>query len=206
MAVYRVGEKFRVFAGKDKNGWRLTRLWAVYQCDCGKRFLMQCRSDRGTKSCGCFAKETARQLLIGNTHKRTHNAISTPEYKSWRQMKGRCNSRNHTEFSRYGGRGITVCERWNSFELFLEDMGKRPSGSSIDRIDVNGNYCPENCKWSTAKEQARNKRNNVVLTIDGESKTVAEWCENPSAARDKTIYKRVKIGWSAKEAVFGKTQ
>jgi hypothetical protein len=121
-------------------------------------------------------------------------------------MKGRCNSRNHTEFSRYGGRGITVCERWNSFELFLEDMGKRPSGSSIDRIDVNGNYCPENCKWSTAKEQARNKRNNVVLTIDGESKTVAEWCENPSAARDKTIYKRVKIGWSAKEAVFGKTQ
>ena len=206
MAVYRVGEKFRVAFGKDKHGWRLNRWMAVYRCDCGRSFVMQCRSENGTQSCGCFVKETARKLLTGNTHRRTHNAQGTPEHESWKQMKGRCNSPNHTEFARYGGRGITVCGRWMSFENFLEDMGKRPSGMTLDRIDVNGNYCPENCKWSTAKEQARNKRNNVVLTIDGKSKTVAEWCENPAAAKDKTVYKRVKIGWPAKEAVFGKAQ
>ena len=206
MAVYRIGEKFRVAFGKDKHGWRLNRWMAVYRCDCGESFVMQCRSEGWTKSCGCFAKETARNLLTGNTHRRTHNALGTPEHESWKQMKGRCNSPGHTEFARYGGRGIMVCGRWMSFENFLEDMGKRPFGMTLDRIDVNGNYCPENCKWSTAKEQARNKRNNVVLTIDGKSKTVAEWCENPAAAKDKTVYKRIKIGWPAREAVFGKAQ
>lgn len=204
MAVYRVGEKFRVAFGKDKHGWRLNRWMAVYRCDCGERFLMQCRSEKTTQSCGCLAKETARQLLTGNTNRRTHNQIGSRTYKSWAAMKGRCADRNNIEFERYGGRGISVCDRWlRSFSNFFEDMGERPVGTSIDRIDPNGNYDPDNCRWASAKKQARNRRYNVLLTIDGETKTVAEWCENPLAAKDKTIYKRVKNGWDARRAVFG---
>jgi hypothetical protein len=204
MAVYRVGEKFRVAFGKDKNGWRLNRWMAVYRCDCGKSFVMQCRSESGTKSCGCFAKESARKLLTGNTHRRTHNHTTTRVYKSWSQMKNRCDNSNYAEFEFYGGRGITVCDRWNAFENFLKDMGERPVGTSLDRIDVNGNYEPKNCRWVTPKEQARNTRRNVIVTIDGQSKTVAEWAEHPMAARDKTIYRRLKLNWSGREAVFGK--
>jgi hypothetical protein len=206
MAVYRVGEKFRVFAGKDKNGWRLTRLWAVYECDCESRFLMQCRSEAKTVSCGCFARETARQLLTGNTHKRTHNRCKSRTYKSWSQMKNRCSNSKYVEFEFYGGRGIKCCDRWMSFDAFLEDMGERPEGKTLDRINQNGNYEPENCRWATPKEQSRNTRRNVVVSIDGESKTVAEWCENPNAAKDKTIYRRLKLGWQGREAVFGKTK
>lgn len=206
MAVYRVGEKFRVAFGKDKHGWKLTRWNAVYECDCGNRFVMQCRSESVTKSCGCFARETARKLLKGNTNRRTHNATSSSTYSSWHQMKSRCNSISHVEFHRYGERGITFCERWKLFDLFLRDMGERPIGKTLDRIDVNGNYCPENCRWATPKEQSRNTRRNVIVEIDGQSKTVAEWCENPLAARDKTVYKRLKSGWSGREAVFGRNK
>src|SRR5206468_1663320 len=82
-----------------------------------------------------------------------------PTYRSWYAMKARCTNSNHTSYHHYGGRGITVCERWlNSFEAFLTDMGDRPEGTSLDRIDVNGNYEPSNCKWSTPSEQANNKR------------------------------------------------
>lgn len=204
MAIYQVGEKFRVAFGKDKHGWKIKRHMAVYECDCGTRFVMQCRSEKGTVSCGCFARETARELLTGNTHQRTHNAGGTGAYKSWLSMRGRCNDENNNEYHRYGGRGISVCEQWSSFEVFLKDMGPRPDGMSIDRVDPNGNYEPSNCKWSTPKEQSRNKRNNVVLTIDGESKTVVEWSEAENAASDKNIYNRIRLGWTHKEAVFGR--
>lgn len=123
MAVYRVGEQFRVAFGKDKNGWRLNRWMAVYRCDCGELFVMQCRSESGTQSCGCFAKETARKLLVGNKHRRTHNQSKTLTYKSWSQMKNRCQNSNYAEFDFYGGRGIKFCETWNRFEDFLKDMG-----------------------------------------------------------------------------------
>jgi hypothetical protein len=83
-------------------------------------------------------------------------------------------------------------------------MGERPSGMSIDRIDTNGNYTPQNCRWATAKEQSRNTRRNVVVEIDGVVKTVAEWCEQPGSFADKTIYKRLKSGVIGREAVFGK--
>jgi hypothetical protein len=104
MAVYRIGEKFRVAFGKDKNGWKLTRWVAVYKCDCGISFVMQCRSEKGTMSCGCAAKESARKLLTGNTHRKTHGGTQTPTYKSWKSMKGRCSDQNNNEFERYGGR------------------------------------------------------------------------------------------------------
>lgn len=206
MAVYRVGEKFRVAFGKDKHGWRLNRWMAVYRCDCGNRFVMQCRSETGTKSCGCFARETARKLLTGNTNRRTHNLCKSRTYKTWSQMKNRCTNANYIEFELYGGRGIKCCESWMAFDVFLMDMGERPPGKTLDRIDHNGSYEPSNCRWATPKDQARNTRKNVLVTIGEETKTVAEWCENPAAAMDKTVYRRIKLGWSGCEAVFGRNK
>lgn len=203
MGIRRVGEKFRVAHGYDKNGWKLTRPTAVYECECGERFIMQCRSESGTQSCGCLAKETARQLLTGNTHLRTHGMTGSPTYNTWVCMRGRCYDTNHIEYHRYGAKGITVCDRWLSFENFYEDMGDRPAGKTIDRIRGTENYTPENCRWATKTEQARNKVNNVLVEIDGVTKTVAEWCEHPEADLDKTVYKRIKSGKTGRQAVFG---
>lgn len=204
MSITRVGEKFKVHHGFDKNGWANRRDWGVYKCPCGEPFVMQCRSEGTTKSCGCLIVDSARKLLSKNNHRKTHGYSNTPTYMSWCSMRRRCYSPTHVEYSRYGARGIVVCKRWkNSFQAFVDDMGERPKGMSIDRINCDGNYEPMNCRWATATEQARNQRRNVVLTITGVSKCVAEWAEHPKAAKDKTIYKRIKDGWSHHEAVFG---
>jgi hypothetical protein len=98
----------------------------------------------------------------------THGAMGTRTYKSWESMKARCNNPNRTYYRHYGGRGITVCERWqNSYENFLADMGERPIGKSLDRIDVNGNYEPSNCKWSTQSEQLYNRRAEFKKDVSG---------------------------------------
>ncbi|MDD5510926.1 MAG: hypothetical protein PHI12_08950 [Dehalococcoidales bacterium] len=105
---------------------------------------------------------------------------------------------------RYGGRGIRVCERWNSFDNFYNDMGPSPGlHYSVDRIDNNGNYDPCNCRWATRKQQGRNKGNNVVLCIDGVGKTLSEWVEYTGENYWK-IRSRIKYGWTHKDAVYGK--
>ncbi len=125
--------------------------WLV-RCDCGteKRVLASNMRAGKTRSCGCSAGATRHGHVLGRE--------KSPTWRSWASMKSRClNSRAH-EFPLYGGRGITVCARWMVFEAFLEDMGFRPSGTSLDRIDVNGNYEPGNVRWATAAVQGRNKR------------------------------------------------
>src|SRR4029077_16821093 len=115
-------------------------------------------------------------------------------------MRGRCyNQRNH-KFPRYGGRGISVCRRWDKFENFLADMGRCPKGKSLDRIDNNGNYEPGNCRWATRKQQARNTATNRLIEFDGKSYCAAEWSEKTGLS-EHMIYQRIRLGWTAKRAL-----
>ena len=118
-------------------------------------------------------------------------------------MHERCRS-NHVHYALYGGRGIKICERWSVYENFLNDMGERPIGCSLDRIDVNGNYCQENCRWSSITTQNRNKNNSRKLEINGEVLSVTEWSEKPLANDRKYIFNALNRGMSHFEAVFGR--
>lgn len=186
---------------------RYTRDGCTYQdsmsvclCECGvvksvKNALLRCGK---TESCGCLKME-ALQKRVRHGYNRQNSR--NPEYDAWNNMRARTGNSKASNYEYYGGRGIKVCERWNSFENFISDMGNRPSDKhSLDRIDVNGDYCPENCRWATKKEQARNCRNSVYITCNGETKTLAEW-EEITGIRRKTISSRIKSGRSVEEAL-----
>jgi len=134
--------------------------------------------------------------------KNTTRKSRTTEYVSWICMKERCYNKNHNRYRDYGGRGITVCERWlRSFDNFLEDMGKKPSKNfSLDRIDVNGNYCPENCRWADSFTQANNTRRNVYIEYNGETKTLAEWARQYNL-KYSLVKGRLDNGWTIERAL-----
>lgn len=145
-------------------------------CDCGNEIVAQASNIKNekTRSCGCIRKETLSEF--NKSTKTTHNLSRTSEYRIWGGIMTRCFNKNDPGHSHYGSRGITVCDRWMVFENFINDMGKRPSAKhSIDRIDVNGNYSPENCRWATSKEQSLNKRDTILITHNGETKTIDKW-------------------------------
>ena len=133
----------------------------------------------------------------------THGLSGTPEHKAWINMKSRCFNPNHPRYSDWGGRGITVCDRWkNSFENFLADMGSRPTAKhSLDRIDNNADYSPENCKWSTKAEQSNNTRYNRLITIGCVTLNIVQWAKKMNIS-EQLIYGRLKLGWSEYKAVM----
>ena len=129
------------------------------------------------------------------THGCATSGKQTTEYVRWTNMKCRCGNKNHKQFSHYGGRGITICEQWiNSFPTFLADMGLCPSGMQLERVNNNEGYNPTNCKWATHAENNRNKRNNIMVTIKGETKCVSDWCKIFNVTRT-AVQHRIKKGW-----------
>lgn len=174
------------------------RYW-LCRCQCGtERAVFERSLRRGlSRSCGCIVKEG-----WARPDKRTHGMSTTPTFESWRSMKSRCHRRTDRSFAEYGGRGITVCAAWLTFEGFLADMGERPKGTTLERIDVNGHYEPGNCVWATAKEQGRNKRNSQFLTIEGHTLLLMDWAA-AAGIGVSTIRERLRRhGWCELDAVF----
>lgn len=168
------------------------------RCDCGRERVIKFELlpiGRSTSCGACGKPERKKQSW--------HGMSRTPEYRTWQEVIRRCCNPNRPFYMTYGGRGITICDRWkNSFEAFLEDMGKRPSPQhSIERIDVNGNYEPSNCKWATPTEQARNKRTNVSYVFNGKGLTLPEW-EQFTNIPAETMRTRIEVyGWTIERAL-----
>ena len=182
------------YAGNDgtKNCWSC-------KCSCGNTKTVRANNLKSgrSKSCGCLSREVSKKL---NT---THGQTGTKLYYVWMCMLQRCFNPKNKKYPRYGGRGITVCDRWkNSFENFLEDMGERPSTDhSIEREDNDGNYCPENCVWATLKEQSRNKSVTHLLTYDGRTKCLTDWAKEMGLLQ-VTLHNRIRrYKWSIEKAL-----
>jgi len=154
-------------------------------CDCGVTAIVQ-RSTlrRGeSKSCGCLKKELAAEA------KTTHGMHRTPIYKTWSDMKTRCLNENDTNYKYYGGRGITVCERWLEFENFYADMGDKPEGLTIERRNNDKGYSPGNCYWATHSEQQRNTRINRMIRYNGKKQCLSAWAEETGIHCDTLRYR-----------------
>lgn len=176
---------------KSKN-----RRFVLCKCECGTEKVIMLNSLRtgATVSCGCYHREQASKIFNGK------GIASYSGYRSWRAMLNRCNNINDKDYQQYGGRGITVCERWLDPVKFAQDMGEKPKRFSIERIDNNKGYSPENCRWANATEQGRNKRNNHKVVVSGESVTMsAAWQSN--GMKESTFYNRLNAGMNAEDAL-----
>ena len=169
-------------------------------CKCGKTTNATAKNLRSgnTKSCGCLNSE---RVIARNKAGATHGMTGTPTWVVWDNMIQRCTNPNHKSYKEYGARGITICPAWrNEFATFHKDMGPRPAGMSIDRIDNDKGYEPGNCRWATVVEQANNRRNNITLTVGGVTDTLANWSRKTGIGQ-KTIMYRIKNGWSDEQAL-----
>ena len=180
------------FIKKVKNS---QQYW-LFRCDCGNEKVISASKVKSshTKSCGCLINEG----LIKRS--RTHGMAHTKEYNSWASMKARCLNKKNPNYKNYGGRGITVCNRWMKFENFYADMGKRPKGKSIDRINNDKGYYKENCRWATRKEQNNNTRGNHLLTYKNRTQTVTQWISE-IGINHSTFYSRLRYGWLVERAL-----
>ena len=131
---------------------------------------------------------------------KTHGLRKHPLYKTWVEMRYRCENPRKHNYKYYGGRGIKVCLRWMDFAKFVEDMGPRPDGMTLDRIDLNKDYSPQNCRWASKETQMNNMSSNRVLVVDGAAKTMTEW-SRVWMVPVGTIWMRLKLGWDVSDAV-----
>jgi len=184
------------FSRRERSGrrYRCTIYWKA-KCDCGT--VSEISTLNGmSQSCGCLRKETSRCINLSHGKANKHHLYST-----WKSMRSRCNNKRNPKYNNYGGRGISICERWNNFELFVTDMEPSwISGLSIHRVDNNGNYHPNNCIWATPKIQSNFKTNSRIISHGGESKTISEWSES-IGIKYATLWRRIKLGWDIPKAL-----
>lgn len=174
-------------AANSKRG--LTR-W-VCSCGCGNKTTVNGGDLKlgKTKSCGCLNKDLNK----------THGMTGTHIYFVWRSMRNRCNSKSNPYYSCYGGRGIKVCERWNSLENFIADMGEPEKGMTLDRIDNNGDYKPSNCRWATQAQQNRNYRRNINISFNGKTQCLTDWANEIGISAPALKYRL--NNWPLQEAL-----
>ncbi len=161
------------------------------RCKCGTEKLVKAAVLRNgeSQSCGCFHRERVTK----------HGMFGSREWKTWNSLLQRCENPNSPDYPRYGGRGISICAAWHEFEHFYIDMGDRPAGTSLDRINVDEGYCPENCRWASATVQQRNRRDAIMVEWRGKTKNIHDWAEQLGLVMS-TLKNRLGAGWSVEEA------
>jgi len=183
-----------------RNGRKSHSRFVECQCDCGRKSIVRdCDLTSGKqRSCGCLMREISK--ITHRIHGHTSNGKQSPEYHSWQMMWQRVKSKKQKDVNSYSSRGISICDRWKSFERFLEDMGPRPAGMSLDRKNNDGHYVPGNCRWATRGEQRRNTRQVHWITFRGETRCLADWADSLGFKRPAIRY-RIKHGWSVERAL-----
>ncbi len=190
----RFGRLLVLSESKPASKWKT---FVKCKCDCGaEKFIREDHIKSGrSKICGCLNREAT--LKSNSKHGGCRRSGHAPEFDVWVGMNSRCHNPSYPAFYRYGGRGISVCEKWHhSYANFISDMGRKPTPShTIERLNNNGNYEPSNCKWATRKEQANNRRTNHFMTHAGKTLTASQWSEI-LGIHSLTLVARSKRGWS----------
>jgi hypothetical protein len=180
--------------GPDRPRKHSHRVQWICRCECGAEGLVSSSNlvQGISRSCGCLHIDTIT----------THDMTGSPEHQAWTALKSRCYTRSNIGYPFYGGRGIKVCARWlHSFESFLSDMGPRPGPEySVDRIDPNRDYSPENCRWATRAQQDSNRRSSRLITFNSRTQTVADWARETGLSKSGLLY-RLNAGWSVADAL-----
>ena len=186
------GQKFGRLTVKEKLGSRNQKTVWLCACECGQatEVVTNKLTSGHTKSCGCYRNEFGV----------VHGMINHSACNTWKSMMARCYNENHMYYSYYGGKGITVCDEWHDFDTFCKDMGERPEGCSLDRIDGGLGYSLSNCRWATAKEQANNRSNNTIIEAFGKSLTLSQWADELDCSNE-VVSQRIRNGWSVEDAV-----
>ncbi len=190
-----VGKRFgRLVVIKWEGRSKYGRNYWLCECDCGELIVTgnDYLINKSTKSCGCLRKEKTT----------THNLSYTNEYQIWLKIKDRCFNKTTKAYKWYGGRGITIWDKWKKdFKRFYKDIGKRPSLKyTLDRIDNDGNYEPSNCKWSTQREQNRNYSRNINITYNNKTQCIMEWSEELNIKYGTLRARLINYGWSIEKA------
>lgn len=198
-----IGKRFGKLVVQDRTDSYIGKTYTQSQwkciCDCGNYVVVRgvqltgCR----TKSCGCLRVEVPK--AVNRRHGHAPRGIQGKTYTIWCSMKLRCTNKNEQNFKYYGGRGISFDSKWNEYLGFLDDMGECPSGYTLERIDVNGNYNKENCKWIPKAQQAWNTRNTKMVILNGETKPFPVWI-NELGLNYAKIYRRLNLGWTPENA------
>lgn len=194
------GKKFnRLTAIRPDGKYKSGNIKWLCRCECGNyvHATSYALIHEKAKSCGCYASD---RMVKYNTK---HGGFGTRLYEIWRQMHRRCYGKNTKAYKDYGGRGITVCKEWREFESFEKWalFGGYQNDLTIDRIDVNGNYCPENCRWATVKEQSNNRRSCHFVKFNGETHTISEWADIYKVDQRKLYDRLSRYGWDIGVAV-----